>query len=107
ATSSTASIVLGLGSNPGNATLSGTATLTATSGEATASDLSLEKAGAGYTIVASSAGLQGVTSGPFSITPAAAAQLAFTQQPPASWTAGAAIAAPVLVQVQDRFTNAV
>jgi hypothetical protein len=67
-TSSGASITIALGSNPGGATLSGTTTVNAVNGVATFSDLSLDRAGTGYTLAASSSGLTGATSTSFNIT---------------------------------------
>ena len=60
-------ITLALGSNPGSATLAGTVSQTAFSGCATFSNLSLNKSGTGYTITASTSGLTGATSTPFSV----------------------------------------
>ncbi|MBX7224045.1 MAG: hypothetical protein K1Y36_29285 [Blastocatellia bacterium] len=60
-------ITLGLGNNPGNATLSGTRTVQAVNGSATFDNLSLNLVGTGYTLVASAQGLVGVTSQPFSV----------------------------------------
>ncbi|HWE37865.1 MAG TPA: hypothetical protein VG406_14950 [Isosphaeraceae bacterium] len=77
-------VTLALGNNPGGATLGGTLTATAVNGVATFSGLSLTKAAAGYTLVASS-GLSGEGfSGALSVTPAAATQLVILQQPPSS-----------------------
>ena len=60
-------ITLALGANPGSATLAGTLSQTAFSGCATFSNLSLNKSGAGYTITASTSGLTGATSTPFTV----------------------------------------
>ena len=68
-TSSTASITLAIGNNPGGGTLSGTTTVTVVAGVATFSNLSIDKAGTGYTLTASSSGLTGATSSAFNITP--------------------------------------
>src|SRR4029079_15535346 len=61
-TSSSASVTLAIGTNPASGTLSGTKTVVAVNGVATFSDLSIDKAGTGYTLSASSAGLTGATS---------------------------------------------
>src|SRR5579871_6118266 len=66
----TDSITLALGANAGNASLTGTLTVTVQNGVATFSKLAISKAGTGYTLVASSTGLNGVTSTSFNITPA-------------------------------------
>jgi VCBS repeat-containing protein len=76
ATGGADSVTVALGSNPGGATLRGTTTEAATSGVATFSDLKLNKAGNGYTLVASASGLSSATSAAFDIhnnTPTAAA----------------------------------
>ena len=67
-TTSTANVTLALGANPGGSTLSGTATVAAVAGVATFSNLSLNRAGIGYTLAASSGVLTGATSSPFTIT---------------------------------------
>src|SRR6185295_16654438 len=103
-TSSSASVTLAIGNNPGGGTLSGTTTVAATSGVATFSNLSINKAGIGYTLVASSPGLISATSNPFDITPGPASQLAFVQQP-SNAAAGAAIAPAVTVAILDAFGN--
>ncbi len=51
-TSYAGAITVALGSNPGNATLGGTTTQSAIAGVATFSDLTLDTAGTGYTLVA-------------------------------------------------------
>ena len=61
------SVQLALGNNSGSGTLSGTLTEpTNASGVATFSDLSINNPGFGYTLTASSTGLTGATSNPFS-----------------------------------------
>lgn len=67
-TSSTAAVTLAIGTNPGGGTLSGTLTVNAVGGVATFSDLSIDAAGVGYTLVASSSGLTSDTSSTFDIT---------------------------------------
>ena len=66
-TSSTANVTLTLGSNPGSSVLTGTATVAAVAGEATFSNLSLNRAGASYTLIASSGALTSATSNAFNI----------------------------------------
>lgn len=68
ATSSTATVTLAIGTNPGGGTLSGTLSVAADNGVATFNDLSIDKAGTGYTLAASSPGLTGATSASFDIT---------------------------------------
>jgi len=67
-TSSTAAITLALSNNPTGAVLGGTIPISAVGGIATFSDLTVSKAGTGYTLVASSAGpLGSAPSSPFDI----------------------------------------
>lgn len=60
-------ITVGFGVNAGAGTLSGTKTVTAASGVATFSTLSIDKPGFGYTLVATSPGLTSATSDTFTI----------------------------------------
>ncbi len=63
-----ANVTLAIGTNPAPGTLSGTLTVaTDVNGVATFSDLSINKAGNGYTLAASSSGVTSVTSNPFNI----------------------------------------
>ena len=66
-TSSTTNITVAIGTNPANGTLTGTTTVAAVSGVATFSNLSLNPAGAGYTLTASATGLTGATTSPFAV----------------------------------------
>ncbi|MHC4067486.1 MAG: S8 family serine peptidase, partial [Planctomycetota bacterium] len=102
----TSPITLALGSNPGGATLGGTHTVTAQDGIATFGDLTLDRTGAGYTLVASTTGLSAIASVPFAVTPAVAAALAFSVEP-SDATAGAFISPAVMVSVLDGFGNLV
>ncbi len=96
-------VTVAIGGNPGGATLTGTRTVNASDGVASFSDLSLNKAGAAYTLVASSGALTPATSGLFDINPGTAAQLGFIAQP----TSGEPnLALPAIqVAVQDAFGN--
>ena len=67
-TTSTASVSMGFGANPGSGVLSGTTTVNAVSGVATFSTLSVTMQGIGYSLSASSSGLTGATSSTFNIT---------------------------------------
>ncbi len=94
-------VTLAIGTNPGSGTLSGTSTVNAVNGVATFSGLSINNAGTGYTLVASSGTLTSATSTTFDIKPApAATQLAFVVQP-SNATAGAAISPAVQVEIRD------
>ncbi|MHB8875916.1 MAG: PKD domain-containing protein [Myxococcaceae bacterium] len=105
-TSSTASITVAIGTNPGGGTLSGTLTVAAVAGVATFPDLSINKSGTGYTLNATSGLLASATSAPFDIAPGAAARLVFAIAP-SSTTAGAAISPAPSVTVQDALGNTV
>jgi hypothetical protein len=61
-------ITLTIGTNPGGGTLSGTLTVTARGGLATFADLSIDLAGDGYTLHATTTGLTDADSGAFRIT---------------------------------------
>jgi hypothetical protein len=63
-------VILSLAGNPDGATLDGTLKLNASSGLVTFTGLSVNEAGAGYTIVATAAGLAGTTSSVFTVSPA-------------------------------------
>jgi hypothetical protein len=67
-TDSTTSVTLAIGTNPNGGTLTGTVTQSVVSGVATFSGLSINNAGTGYTLTASSSGLTGDTSSSFDIT---------------------------------------
>src|SRR5439155_13237473 len=64
----TGPVTIALGTNPSGGTLSGTKTVTTASGVAAFSNLSIDKAGTGYTLQATASGLTGATSAAFSIT---------------------------------------
>jgi hypothetical protein len=101
-----ANITVAIGMNPGSGTLSGTATVAASSGVATFSNLSINKAGTGYTLTASSGALTGDTSSAFNISAGAAAKVAFTVQP-ANAFVNNPISPAVQVTAQDAQDNMV
>ena len=102
-TSFDGTVTLALDINPGGSVLGGTLTATARNGVATFADLTLEKAGTGYTIRISSTGVAGTTTNPFEVTPLAATQLVVTAQPPGSVTAGLGFG--LTVTAEDQFDN--
>lgn len=67
-TSATHAVTLSLANNPTGATLAGTTTVTAVNGIATFADLSLDRAGTGFTLAATASGLSSATSSPFDVT---------------------------------------
>ena len=105
-TASADSVTLAIGTNAGGGTLSGTTTVNAVGGVATFNDLSINKAGTGYTLTAASIGLTGATSGAFNVTAGAASKLTFDIQP-GNTVAGAAISPAVAVRVEDASGNLV
>jgi len=66
-TSSSASITLAIGTNPSGGALAGTSTMSAVNGVATFANLSIDRAGVGYTLAASSPGATSAVSDAFAI----------------------------------------
>ncbi len=97
-------VAVAIGVNPGNATLMGTVSMAASGGQVAFGDLSLDKVGVNYTLVASSGGLVSATSDGFDIVAAAADHLAFVGQPTDS-VAGVTLSPPVRVEARDAFDN--
>ncbi len=95
----TNTVTLSLGTTAAGAHLLGTLTVAAINGVATFSGLSIDKPGAGYTLVASSEGLAGATSTGFDVS-LAPVKVAFTSQP-TNATADAVIAPGVKVSILD------
>jgi uncharacterized repeat protein (TIGR03803 family) len=102
-TGNTSNVTLSVASGPG--ALGGTDTASAVNGVATFSNLSLDTAGS-YTLQAADGSLTIATSSAFNISPAAASQLVFVQQPPSA-TAGNSIAPAVAINIEDAFGNIV
>jgi hypothetical protein len=105
-TTSTATIVLSIGTNPSAGALSGCTGLTAVAGVVTVTGCKIDKAGVGYTLIATSSGLTSGTSGAFTITAGAANKLGFVTQP-ARGVPGIAFAVQPVVAVQDALGNTV
>jgi alpha-tubulin suppressor-like RCC1 family protein len=100
-------VTLAFGANPGGSTLSGTVTVAAVAGVATFSNISLNKAGTGYTLVASSGAFTPATSAAFSITAAAAATLAKSGGDLQTVAGATVLATPLSVTATDAFSNVV
>ncbi len=101
-TTNTSNVTLTVAS--GSGTLGGTLTVAAVAGVATFSDLSFTKADT-YTLHAADGSLTSTTSASFTISPAAASKVVFTQQ-----TSGAVAGvnlSPVIVSVEDQYNNVV
>ena len=103
-TTFTGNVTVAIAANPGAGTLSGTTTVAAVAGVATFSTLSINKAGAGYTLSASAASMTPATSASFTVAPGAATTLAFTG-PPTTATANANISPAVKVTALDALGN--
>jgi Big-like domain-containing protein len=65
----TGPITVAIGTNPAGGTLSGTTSAASVNGVATFTNLSINKAGTGYTLTAAAGGFTGATSAPFNIFP--------------------------------------
>lgn len=101
----TGSVTIALGANPGRGSLSGTTTVAAVDGVATFADLTIDRSGIGYTLVARANGMTGATSAAFDVLPSGPpTELAFTVQP-TSTGVGLAITPAVQVTVRDAFGN--
>jgi hypothetical protein len=98
-------VAFAAGANPGNGTLSGTTTVATVGGVASFNDLSIDRAGVGYRLEATAAGVSSVITNAFTITPGPATLLIFSVQP-SSATAGALIKPNVRVAAFDALGNA-
>ncbi len=99
-------VALTPGSGSAGATLSGTLSVAAVDGVVTFGDLSIDRAGVGYTLTATNSEAGSEVSTAFDIAPGALDQLAFTVQP-AQAVAGASMAPAVQVTARDAFGNTV
>jgi len=107
ATGFAGNVTIAVASNPGSGTLTGTTTVAVSAGTATFGDLSIDKAGTGYTLQAAAApALPAATSTAFDVTTGTAAKLAFFVQPTNS-TGGTTITPAIQVEVQDAGGNRV
>lgn len=103
-TSFTGTVTIALGANPGGATLSGTLSRSAVAGVATFGDLSLNRAGTGYTLVASVSGIASATSTPFTISPGRPASLTVVGGSGQSKIVGSVLA-PITLLLRDASGN--
>ncbi|HEY6059626.1 MAG TPA: hypothetical protein VIV10_03490, partial [Gemmatimonadales bacterium] len=107
ATTDTRNITVAIFDNPSGGTLSGTKTVAASAGVASFSGLSIDKAGTGYTLQAtSSPALTSAISADFNIAPATPSRAHFFVEP-TSVTAGVSIAPDIQVEIVDAFGNRV
>jgi hypothetical protein len=103
----TGGVTITLGANPGGATLTGTTTATAVGGIATFSNLSLDKSGTGYTLVASTSGFTSANSAGFNITAGAARTLSLVSGNNQSGSLNTLLPQPIVVKVSDSLGNGV
>ncbi len=106
-TAFTGSVSIAIGANPGISTLSGTATVNAVAGVATFAGLSLNKSGAGYTLVASSSGLTSATSTSFAITPGPATSIVISAGNFQNAAPSTVLTGPIVAHVVDALGNGV
>ncbi len=104
-TSFDGTVTVALANNPGGATLGGMLTATASNGIATFSGLTLTKTASGYTLEASGGGLGWGVTNSITVTPAAAAQLVITQQPPATVKVNSGFG--LQASIEDQYGNVV
>lgn len=98
-------VSIALGANPGGGSLGGTLTRTAVNGVATFDDLQLTKAGAGYTLVATSAGATPATSASFSVGAGSAAAILVVAGNAQTATVGTAVPTAPQVKLVDASQN--
>ena len=103
------SITVAIDTNPGTGTLSGTRRVPATNGVASFPDLSIDRAGAGYTLAATTATLTSATSTRFTVGPAAPSATTSTvmASPLSISSSNGSSAAMITVTVRDGLGNAV
>jgi hypothetical protein len=102
----TDSVTVAIGTNPASGILSGTTTVAPAAGVAAYADLSIDKAGTGYTVTAMASGLVVATSAAFEVTAGQADRLVFVVQP-TSTTSGATFTPAVEVVAHDSLGNTV
>ncbi len=98
-------VTVALANAPAGATLGGTLTVTASDGVAIFSGLTLTTASSNYTLVVTSSGLSETETSDFAVSPLAASQLGFSEQPPSSVTAGSGFG--VEAAIEDIYGNVV
>lgn len=103
----TGTVSIGLATNPGGVSLSGTVSAAAVSGVATFPGLSVTRVGAGYRLIATAGALTSPPSGAFDVAPGPFAKLAFTVQPPVALEGNLRMAPSVKVETRDAFDNVV
>ena len=102
-TSANSLVTLAIGTNPGSGTLSGVIAVTASSGVATFTGLSLNQVGS-YTLIASTPTLVGATSSAFNLIAGLSSKLVFSTQPVGTSTDSILSTQPI-VWVEDSSGN--
>ena len=105
-TNASTSVTISIGNNPGGATLGGTTTVSTSGGVATFGNLTLDRIGSDYTLVADASGLPPTTSNAFQVTAGPAVRIAFAVQP-TNINSDDPFDPEVVVEVQDAFGNRV
>jgi virginiamycin B lyase len=98
-------VTVALDNDPGGSTLGGGVSATASSGVATFSGITLNKAATGYTLLASGGGYGWGVTDSITVTPALATQLVITQQPPATVKVNTAFG--MQASIEDQYGNVV
>ncbi|HEX3805677.1 MAG TPA: Ig-like domain-containing protein [Gaiellaceae bacterium] len=106
-TGSSDAVTVAFGTNAGGGTLSGTKTQNASGGVATFNDLSVDKAGAGYTLTSAATGDSGATSTGFTVVNDTATTLARSAGDNQSATVNTTLATNPSVLVTDAYGNPV
>ncbi|HTE44348.1 MAG TPA: Ig-like domain-containing protein [Gemmatimonadaceae bacterium] len=101
------SITIALGANPSGGTLTGTLTRTSSGGVATFDDLKIDKAGVGYTLVVSSAGVVSVASQSFTVVAGAPSSLVIVAGDGQTGTVATAASLPPSVRLVDQNNNVI
>ncbi len=105
-TDAATSVTMSIGNNPGGATLGGTTTVSTSGGVATFGNLTLDRLGSDYTLIADASGLPGTTSNAFQVTAGPPVRIAFAVQP-TNIDEGVPFNPEVVVEVQDAVGNRV
>ena len=98
-------VTVALANNPGGATLGGTVSVAAYAGIATFSNLTLDRAASGYTLLADAGGTARAATTTITVSPAAATRLVVIAEPAVRVGAGASFV--LIVAVEDSFGNIV
>jgi hypothetical protein len=98
-------VTIAIVAGPAGATLGGTTTVNTNGGTAHFGDLTIDKAGAGYQLVASSAGLSAAVSSSFAVSSGTSASLLLVSGDQQHGTVGTQLSAPLVVQATDSLGN--